>query len=154
MGEGLDILSQAFGWSYFACWGFFVWPQLFQNWRTKSVKGLSLDSVLIDQSIGTIPYAIFCLSLYFNPTIKELYQRAHGADSPAPVKLNDVVLLVQALFLLVLLIGQCLIYEKAAKQTLSRVTAVGCAAIWVSIGVMLALCTLVVCAFIATFCLS
>jgi hypothetical protein len=87
-----------------------------------------------------VPYGIFCLSLYFNPTIKELYQQAHGVDSPAPVKINDVVLLLQGLFILVLLVSQCIFYDKAKQQTLSRVAVIGCLAIWVSIGAMLLLC--------------
>ena len=77
----LETLSIACGWIYIACWGVFPYPQLYLNWKLRSVRGLSLDSIFIDQTLGTIPYAIFVFSLYWVRPIKELYDEKHGQVS-------------------------------------------------------------------------
>jgi len=43
LGHAGDIISAIIGWSYFAAWSVSFYPQIYLNWRRKSVVGLSFD---------------------------------------------------------------------------------------------------------------
>jgi len=37
------VVSRVVGWTYFCAWSVSFYPQVFYNWRRKSVEGLSLE---------------------------------------------------------------------------------------------------------------
>ncbi|CAJ0828813.1 16017_t:CDS:2 [Entrophospora sp. SA101] len=43
--KSLEVVASVFGWTYFIAWGLTFYPQLFLNWKLKSVKGLSIDFI-------------------------------------------------------------------------------------------------------------
>ncbi|CAE8740715.1 unnamed protein product [Polarella glacialis] len=80
--------SNILGWTYFCAWSISFYPQLFLNWKRKSVIGLSLEFQMLNL-VGFGLYFIFNALLFWQPSIKEAYKEKHGGQSSA-VALNDV----------------------------------------------------------------
>eukprot|EP00961_Rhodomonas_salina_P175898 2371368-Rhodomonas_salina.5 len=57
--------SSILGWTYFAVWSISFYPQMYLNWRRRSVAGLSFDFELLNL-LGFTAYAIFNWELFFN----------------------------------------------------------------------------------------
>ncbi|KAF0978263.1 hypothetical protein FDP41_002778 [Naegleria fowleri] len=114
LSEGLSIFSKVVGWSYFAAWSLSFYPQVFLNWWTKSVVGLSFDFLMLN-IIGHSSYMVFNSVLFWNPELEQQYRIYHGK---ADVQINDVVFSIHAVTLTAITIFQTLIYERGG-QTLS-----------------------------------
>ncbi|CEF70553.2 Dehydrogenase/reductase SDR family member on chromosome X [Strongyloides ratti] len=111
--ETLVIVS---GWIYFAMWSFSFYPQVFLNFKRKSVIGLNFDFLLIN-IIGFICYAIYNIFMFWHPIIEEQYQQKYER-SLNPVLLNDVIFSIHALFISTVVIIQCFFFE-SGKQKIS-----------------------------------
>jgi cystinosin len=109
--NGWSVASVAVGWIYALSWSLFLIPQMWKNYRRKSTVGFSLDFVLVDNAMGAIPYSIYCFGLYFSPTLKQEYNDKHGADSPTPVKVNDLMLLAVQVASLFVILWQLLVLK-------------------------------------------
>ncbi|KAM9118075.1 cystinosin [Pangshura tecta] len=112
------ILDQVTGWIYFFAWSISFYPQVFENWRRKSVVGLSFDYVALNLT-GFIAYSVFNVGLFWIAYVKEQFLRQYP-NGVIPVDSNDVFFSLHAVALTLLLIFQCCIYERAS-QRVSRV---------------------------------
>ncbi|CAD6191781.1 unnamed protein product [Caenorhabditis auriculariae] len=106
----VDLLVDLVGWAYFFAWSISFYPQMYLNYRRKSVIGLNFDFLTLNV-IGFAAYACFNLLMYFNSHVKSIYHAEHP-HSPPPVLANDVVFAVHAFFACVATALQCLFYEK------------------------------------------
>lgn len=102
-------VSLIVGWVYFVAWSISFYPQIFINYKRKSVVGLSFDFMALN-FVGHTLYAIFNVCLYFVPFFQEEYflRFPRGTN---PVELNDVFFSIHASFITALTISQCFLYE-------------------------------------------
>ncbi|KAK4875904.1 hypothetical protein RN001_012326, partial [Aquatica leii] len=115
----IDIVSQTSGWIYFITWGLSYYPQIYINFKRKSVVGLSFDYLSLN-IVGYISFGIFIQSMYFSPTIQEEYFHKNSRGL-LPVKVNDVVYNLHGIFAVTFTIFQCFIYERG-NQIISVTT--------------------------------
>ena len=108
--KGLFVASYIIGWTYFVAWSASFYPQVIVNFRRKSVIGLNFDFVGLNL-MGFAAYGVFNVCLYFVPFFQDLYRSANPL-STIPVELNDVFFAVHAAILVIVVIIQCLIYER------------------------------------------
>ena len=62
--DGLDIFCQIIGWVYFVAWSISFYPQIYENWKRKSVIGLSFDFLGLNV-VGFFLYSLFNVGLYW-----------------------------------------------------------------------------------------
>ena len=72
----LDLLGQIIGWIYFFSWSTSPYPQVFKNWKRKSVVGLNLDFVALD-FVGFGLYSFFNVAFYWVKPIQSAYFSRH-----------------------------------------------------------------------------
>ncbi|KAI0230248.1 Cystinosin [Lamellibrachia satsuma] len=125
--EPVEIISAVIGWIYFIAWSVSFYPQVFYNWRRKSVTGLNFDYLAYNLT-GFIAYGLFNVGMYWIDDVKEEYQ-AKYPRGVNPVQLNDVVFTLHAVVITAFTIGQCFIYERGG-QRVSRVCLVLLAGAW------------------------
>ncbi|CAH1395378.1 unnamed protein product [Nezara viridula] len=65
----LEITSVVVGWLYFIAWSISFYPQVYENWKRKSVVGLNFDFLSLNL-IGFSLYSIFNCGLYWIPAIQ------------------------------------------------------------------------------------
>ncbi|KAL0476806.1 cystinosin [Acrasis kona] len=113
----LHIISEIIGWTYFVAWSLSFYPQVWENFRRKSVIGLSFDFLGLN-IIGHSSYLVFNCVLLFSP-----YMRwKHTVDldyGDIPVEINDVVFSIHAVVVTAVTIFQCFIYERGQQKPLS-----------------------------------
>ncbi|KAF5404098.1 Cystinosin lysosomal cystine transporter [Paragonimus heterotremus] len=114
----LDGLQIAVGWIYFVAWTVSFYPQVFLNWKRKSVVGFNLDFLCLNL-VGFLVYSVFNLALFASPAIKEEYARLHPIGV-IPVMVNDIFFSVHAFLICGVTGVQVLIYERGG-QRVSRV---------------------------------
>ncbi|CAH0554802.1 unnamed protein product [Brassicogethes aeneus] len=112
--DWLDNISLAIGWIYFVAWSISFYPQIYDNWKRKSVVGLNFDFLALNL-IGFTLYGIFNLGLYFIPEIQKEYF-ARYPRGLNPVQVNDIVFAVHAALATILTITQCYLYERAEQR--------------------------------------
>uniref|UniRef100_A0A182MHE0 Cystinosin n=1 Tax=Anopheles culicifacies TaxID=139723 RepID=A0A182MHE0_9DIPT len=114
MYKPLMIISLLVGWAYTACWSAGYYPQIWLNYRRKSVVGLSFDFLYIN-IVGHVSYVLFNAFLYWNSFIEEEYYRRHPFGLN-PVIGNDIGFAVHAVFGTGFTIFQCRIYETGGNS--------------------------------------
>lgn len=112
----VDVLSQVIGWVYFLAWSVSFYPQVWENWRRKSVVGLNFDFLALNLT-GFIAYSVFNIGLFWVDPIKEefLKKNPNGIN---PVNANDVFFSLHAVLLCLIYIGQAVVYQRGG-QTVS-----------------------------------
>ncbi|KAM9176687.1 cystinosin isoform 1-T2 [Mergus octosetaceus] len=120
--------DEVIGWIYFLAWSISFYPQLFENWRRKSVVGLSFDYIALNLT-GFIAYSVFNVGLFWIPLIKEEFLLSYPSGVN-PVAINDVFFSLHAVALTLLIIIQCCIYERA-DQKVSKVVVGLLALAWI-----------------------
>jgi len=116
--KALDVFSQVIGWVYFVAWSISFYPQIYENWKRKSVIGLSFDFLSLNV-VGFGLYSLFNVGLYWIPSIQNEYFSRHPTGVN-PVQLNDVIFSLHAVFACVVTIFQCFVYEHGS-QAVSRI---------------------------------
>eukprot|EP00727_Mastigamoeba_balamuthi_P012778 m51a1_g8122 hypothetical protein (316) ;mRNA; f:181836-183093 len=96
----LRTLSAVCGWAYFAAWSLSFYPQVVDNFRRRSVVGLSFDFLLINVT----------------GTIRSDYFARHPTAKSIPVKLNDVFFALHGFTLTSITILQCFFFERAGQR--------------------------------------
>eukprot|EP01125_Pyxidicula_operculata_P013324 TRINITY_DN4409_c0_g2_i1.p1 TRINITY_DN4409_c0_g2~~TRINITY_DN4409_c0_g2_i1.p1 ORF type:complete len:265 (+),score=8.97 TRINITY_DN4409_c0_g2_i1:110-904(+) len=104
-----DYVSQTLGWCYFLAWSVSFYPQVYMNWKRKSVVGLSFDFLILNIT-GYLNYSMYNCLMYFDQYLHDLYIDHFG--DPFPIYPNDVFFALHGLLLTIITIVQCLIYEK------------------------------------------
>lgn len=103
------LISLSVGWIYFAAWSISFYPQIWYNFKRKSVVGLNFDFLALNL-LGHTLYAMFNSSLYWISYIEnEYFERFPRGNNP--VELNDVVFSLHASVITALTIVQCFVYE-------------------------------------------
>ncbi|KAM3619152.1 uncharacterized protein V6R79_003759 [Siganus canaliculatus] len=112
--SGLLVISQVIGWIYFVAWSVSFYPQVWENWKRKSVVGLNFDFLALNVT-GFIAYSVFNIGLFWVPYIKEefLKKNPNGID---PVDANDVFFSIHALLLCLVYVVQAALYERGGQR--------------------------------------
>ena len=113
----LTLVSDIVGWLYFVSWSVSFYPQIYDNFRRRSVVGLNFDYVGLN-IIGYIMYTIFNAGLFWIPGIQEEYLTRHPTGLN-PVLANDVGFGLHGIVATLIIIGQCLIYEVTDHEVIS-----------------------------------
>jgi len=111
------VTSEVVGWIYFAAWSVSFYPQIYENWARKSVVGLNFDFLALNL-IGFSLYSVYNVGLLWITAIQDEYTETHKT-LVIPVKINDVVFSLHAIFACIVTIFQCFIYERGS-QTISK----------------------------------
>lgn len=96
--DGYEVLSLILGWIYFFAWSISFYGQIWENYKRKSVSGLSFDFEVYN-FIGFLAYSIYTVWGYINPDI------ASGT-----FQINDIVFALHALVATIITIVQIFIY--------------------------------------------
>ncbi|XP_012550775.1 cystinosin homolog isoform X2 [Bombyx mori] len=115
----INIISYIMGWIYFAAWSVSFYPQIYINFKRKSVVGLNFDFLALN-IMGFTMYSLFNCGLYFSKEIQNEYFSRHPRGLN-PVQLNDVFFSLHAAFATLITITQCFLYEREEQ----RVSTVG-----------------------------
>lgn len=140
-GDSIDnlfsLLSSALGWLYFICWSVSFYPQILNNYRRKSVTGLSIDYVVAN-FFGFLCYALFNTLMYFSEGAREQYRERNGGKDIL-VALNDVIFALHATIMALVMIIQFCWYRAPGEDpstlgtslaiTLSLIILIGAAAV-------------------------
>ncbi|CAH8586380.1 unnamed protein product [Heterobilharzia americana] len=110
----LSMLQVVIGWLYFAAWTVSFYPQLFLNWKRKSVVGFNFDFAVLNV-IGFLYYSIYNVGLFWIPLIQKQYLQRNPL-STIPVQINDLVFAFHALAISSLTAFQILIYERGDQR--------------------------------------
>ncbi|CAG2104042.1 unnamed protein product [Medioppia subpectinata] len=110
----IDVVGVVIGWMYFAAWSVSFYPQMWINYKRKSVVGLNFDFVGLNIT-GFLFYSFFNCGLFFSRLIQDQFEELNPR-SVIPVELNDVVFALHAVFATAIVIIQCFIYEKADQK--------------------------------------
>merc|ERR1711962_1927176 len=102
----------------FVAWSISFYPQIYENWKRKSVIGLSFDFLGLNV-VGFTLYSLFNVGLYWITPIQNEYFSRHPTGVN-PVQLNDVIFSLHAVFACVVTIFQCFVYERG-NQSVSRI---------------------------------
>ena len=103
------MIAFASGWIYFLCWSICHYPQIWKNWKRKSVIGLSLDYISF-MTLGQLAYMLYMTGMYFSKIAQLQYFAAHPGAA-IPVEINDVLVSVHNMCIGIVLIYQCIVYE-------------------------------------------
>lgn len=109
----VDILSKICGWIYILSWGSAFYPQIYSNFKRKSVVGLSFDYLGLNL-IGYLSFGVFISGLYFVPDLQQEYFERYPRGL-IPVKENDVVYNLHGTMAIIFTIFQCVIYERGTQ---------------------------------------
>ena len=93
----LSVLSDIFGWIYFSAWSFSFFGQIIENFKRKSVVGLSFDFELYNLT-GFIGYTTYTVWGYVDNV------------GTGHVAIQDVAFAIHAVFITILTIIQIFIY--------------------------------------------
>merc|ERR1719487_329235 len=108
-------ISAMLGWSYFTAWSVSFYPQVIQNFRRRSVRGLSTDFQVMNFA-GFLCYFTFNAALYWNSHVRAQYAEQSGGRTP-PVRNNDVMFGGHALALCTLTLLQIFVYRDKNEPT-------------------------------------
>ena len=96
--DSLYYLSQTLGWIYFFAWSFSFYGQVIENYRRKSVRGLSFDFELYN-FLGFTGYSIYTIWGYLDENI-----------GTGQVEIQDIIFALHAWVLTIVTIIQIFIY--------------------------------------------
>jgi len=134
-----DIISAVVGWIYFTMWSVSFYPQIYSNWKRKSVVGLSFDFLSFNM-IGYLCYSAYTSSFFWSDYIQNQYRDRHDGHSNT-VELNDVFFALHAAFFTAITIVQVLTYERGL-QRVSKICIIIC-----TILVLFAIASALICVF-------
>jgi len=110
----LIVISEIVGWIYFAAWSVSFYPQIYINFKRKSVVGYNFDYVSLN-IVGFVMYSVFNCGLFWIKYIQDEYfiRYPQGLN---PVLINDVVFALHAVVATIIIIIQCCIYERGQQR--------------------------------------
>ncbi|KAG0147629.1 hypothetical protein CROQUDRAFT_670377 [Cronartium quercuum f. sp. fusiforme G11] len=111
--------SSLLGWIYTLAWGISFYPQVILNFRNKSVRGLSIDFLVLN-IIGFICYSVANLALLFSTSVRTEYAERHDGGTPN-VRFNDLVFSLHALLLSFITWAQSRWYRREPGQHISAI---------------------------------
>ncbi|OWF56316.1 cystinosin-like isoform X2 [Mizuhopecten yessoensis] len=132
--SAIVYINIVIGWVYFVAWSVSFYPQVYENWKRKSVIGLNFDFLAYNIT-GFIAYSFFNVGLYWIKSIEDDYKSLHPRGIN-PVQLNDVIFALHAVFVTLITICQCCIYERGG-QKISKISSLLLVLAWLFIFVTL-----------------
>lgn len=123
----LEVLYTIFGWVAFVSWSISFYPQVFLNFRRKSVVGLNFDFVVLNLTKHST-YLIYNASMFFSSAIQEQYRRKYGRNELIPVAANDVAFSIHAVLLTAITLFQIAIYDRGNQKVSKTCIGIACAA--------------------------
>ena len=66
--EFWDVISKIFGWTSFVAWSLSFYPQIWMNYKSKSVAGFSVEFAMLNP-VGFYMYTIYNLQGLINKNI-------------------------------------------------------------------------------------
>jgi len=140
--ESVELISTIVGWTYFVAWSVSFYPQIWDNFKRKSVIGLNFDFVGLN-IVGFSLYGCYNVALFWIHSVQEQYMERHPRGV-IPVQANDVFFPLHAVWACAVTIVQCVIYERG-NQSVSRLCLIILAAIavFVVINLILALTSVI-----------
>ena len=114
----LSVLSSFTGWGFFILISISLYPQFYTNYQLGHVKGFSPDFTFLSLS-GFTFYFLHCTWGYFDPT------KISGS-----VNIQDFCYSAHSFVLIVLLVAQCLYYDKQFFKNLQTWVKVYLSAAW------------------------
>lgn len=124
----IALISTIIGWLYFVAWSVSFYPQIWDNFRRRSVVGLNFDFVALNLT-GFFSYSVYNVSLYYIPYVQEQFE-SENPHSQIPIEFNDVFFGLHAVFATLIVIVQCFIFERG-EQRISYFAQAMLAIIWV-----------------------
>lgn len=112
--SALVIVNAVIGWVYFVAWSISFYPQVYVNWKRKSVVGLNFDFLCYNIT-GFLAYGFFNVGMYWVKEVSDEYFQNHPRGIN-PVQLNDVIFTLHAVLITSITIIQCLLYEKGGQR--------------------------------------
>ena len=100
----IGFVYQLTGWTAFLSWSVSFYPQIWENWKTFSVEGLSFDFVGFN-FIKHSSYGVYNVVLHFSKSVQHQYE-AHYHTKTIPVATNDVFFSIHAVAMVALQIVQ------------------------------------------------
>jgi len=134
--DSVELISTIVGWIYFVAWSVSFYPQIWDNFKRKSVIGLNFDFVGLN-IVGFTLYGCYNVALFWVSSVQEEYLKRHPRGV-IPVQANDVFFPLHAVWACAITIIQCVIYERG-NQTVSKVCLAILAAIAVFVVIILIL---------------
>jgi len=128
--QGLLLVT---GWAYALCWAFAYYPQVYKNWRRKSVVGFSTDFVLLNL-FGYGMYVIFNSCMFWSKEIQQEYFQTHHTHQ-MPVLINDVIIAIHNFTLTCVQVVQIFLYR--ARGNSPSKPCIGILILWLVIIVIL-----------------
>ena len=125
--SALEVLVEIVGWAYFLFWTVSFYPQLYLNWKRKSVVGFSFDLLALNV-LGYTAYSTYTVTLFSDSTMSTYFhslEHQSSKDRDNTVKLSDVVFAIHGLTISLLQTCQVYFYDKG-DQRLSKLTAAIC----------------------------
>lgn len=110
----ISKVSEVIGWVYFSAWSISFYPQMYTNYRRKSVVGLSLDFQVLNM-LGFLCYTIYNAALFWNTSVRQQYAALHDGQLPA-VHANDVFFALHAATVTGFTLLQCAYYERCGAR--------------------------------------
>ena len=109
-------ISASIGYIYFLCWSVSFYPQVIQNYKTKSTTGLSIDFCGLNV-LGFSCYSVYNLAFFWasscpDSELMRLYRKRHGDSAEITVQSNDVAFAVHALLLSTITLLQIVYYSR------------------------------------------
>lgn len=130
----LQSVNVVIGWIYFIAWSVSFYPQIYENFKRRSVVGLNFDFLCYNLT-GFLCYSVFNVGLFWMKSIQDQYFDKFGG-SVIPVQPNDVFFALHAVVLTTITIIQCIVFERA-DQSISLVTKILTGLAWLFLVVSL-----------------
>jgi len=106
----LIILSEIFGWVYFVSWALSFYPQLYVNWKLKSVEGYHLDYPLLNVT-GYLFYSICYTVCFFFKDDNPFNNYGYGT-----IRIQDLAFAYHGAILAILTQVQCMVYKRGRNK--------------------------------------
>ncbi|KAK7071245.1 hypothetical protein SK128_015149 [Halocaridina rubra] len=115
--SAINVVGDVLGWIYTIAWDISFLPQIYHNWRRRSVTGLAFDFLCFN-FIGFFCYFLFNMGNLWIPSIQEQFLD-RNPTAVMHVRLNDVIFPLYALLCTAVQILQCFFYKKEPGQRVS-----------------------------------
>lgn len=126
--SALELASNICGWLFVVAWGALAYPQIYLNYKLKSVEGFKLDYPFLSMSgfaFVSIAYSV----VYFTPGLP-FDNYGYGA-----IRIQDLVFVYHNLITNFILNIQAMIY-KSGKNSLSHFSLFFISFAWISTGII------------------
>ena len=118
MSQFLIILSELTGWCYFLVWGISFYPQFWTNYKIGHVEGYSADFGMLNIS-GFLFYFFYCIWGYMD-----------SSKISGIIDVQDLAFASHSFLLTLLLICQCLYYDKRFLSNLHNWVKIFLSVVW------------------------